>query len=334
MNDGYLQRLFDRVAAHNSPTPPVVPSGVSTSPMAMADQRLNDPDLAGDFSFGSTALDGLQEGLSEPVPASWPLVMARPLSREALTQTLDQSESPSVADDAAPGRAALPPPAADQPPDFTIPGVGQVFESDFVQPEIEEASPEPASPAVATPALQAKPPESPLPPPAPVDEPVPPSIPAIDYSAVEPQLADAVPAPELSSDGDQPSYEPGHRLPESSDMGLPEAVVVERKRGVESLPVEPAVVQPVTANESQPAVEVLPPPIILEPLPAINEAPAPVPEPPASTQTTTVVEKEVEPQPVPAPPRQVRPMTASEASVIGPLRRRPRAVTLFGVRRR
>jgi hypothetical protein len=54
MSEAYLQRLIDRAASSRPPMPLAEPSGVSFSPVAVADQRLNNPRLAEDFSFHSS----------------------------------------------------------------------------------------------------------------------------------------------------------------------------------------------------------------------------------------------------------------------------------------
>lgn len=82
MSEGYIQRLFDHVAVYRPQVSQIVPAGASTSPVAMADQRLNDPGFADDFSFGSIEIAGMDEDATTVDLFPLPLVTPRPLSRE------------------------------------------------------------------------------------------------------------------------------------------------------------------------------------------------------------------------------------------------------------
>ncbi len=57
----YLQRLFDR-AAPSAPQP--APAGASLSPLAEADQRMNDPQFAGLFGLGFARADDAESDVS------------------------------------------------------------------------------------------------------------------------------------------------------------------------------------------------------------------------------------------------------------------------------
>jgi hypothetical protein len=78
-------------------------------------------------------------------------------------------------------------------------------------------------------------------------------------------------------------------------------------------------------------VEPAPPP----PLPPLLPERETIPPPPPPPQVVErIVETPPSPAEVPAPPSRLRPLTANEASIIGPLAKRRRALTLFGLRRR
>jgi hypothetical protein len=79
MSAAYLQRLFDRAAAASPPQPD--PTSASLSPIAEADQRLNDPALAGLFGFGlAPDLVESAEGAEAP-PVVAPSPLPRPPTR-------------------------------------------------------------------------------------------------------------------------------------------------------------------------------------------------------------------------------------------------------------
>ena len=333
MSEGYIQRLFDHVAVYRPQVSQIVPAGASTSPVAMADQRLNDPGFADDFSFGSIEIAGMDEDATTVDLFPLPLVTPRPLSREVPPPAAPEPTEPLLK----PGKVKIDqsaPPSAliDEPPDLTIPRVGQVFESDFVKLEAEE-SPLESSPAVRdTPSRRVDPVESLVASPRPEDEAGIIEVPTTADAGSESDVAGETPFQIFPPDRFPPSRTPERSKSDSADMDLTEPVTDKRPAG--PLQVEPAGSRPVTADASLQAVAVYPPPIRPEPLPAFTEAPASAKETPVSVPTKTVVEREVASEPVPTPPQQIRPMTASEASVIGPIEHRPRAVTLFGLRRR
>ncbi|MGZ8336860.1 MAG: hypothetical protein ACXWU1_09395, partial [Allosphingosinicella sp.] len=112
MSGSYLQRLFDRAAA----TPPVLaaPGGPSRSPVAMADQRLNEPGFADMFSFSPPPLD---EGFESEAA---PLVEApsRPSRAAPPPSAAPVAPVAAAAPDAGPPSAES---ASDRPPGVAVP---------------------------------------------------------------------------------------------------------------------------------------------------------------------------------------------------------------------
>lgn len=316
MSAAYLQRLFDRAAAAVAAAAPhVSPSGASLSPVAAADQRLNEPGFPAFFDFaapeglGAEGDEGAEAGLPEtPEAARGRRTHPAPPARAAAADLLPQEAQP-----AAPPTSLVegpPPPAAVAPP---FPTVGQVRTEDFVPPDADEEG-EPQGRRVA-------------PPPPP-----------------EPPAAEARAA--------KPDGEPGHARPEREvahavappppgpEPRSPASPGVEVGRDV-AAPPTPASNENVEGSheEASPApVVMMPPRRSPEPLPPPaprEEAPAPREEAGVAKPRPQTVRQEVKVE-VPASdkPAAKRPMTAAEASLIGPLTPEPRARALFGLRRR
>ena len=261
----YLQRLFDRAAA--SPAlGQVTPAGPSRSPVAEADQRLNEPGLADLFSFTGSPGPGEIEGLENlgPDPAAPAPLRPRPAPQLSAAPApagprnpTDGAVTPAPQNQAAETPAVAPPGA--RPP---FRSVGAVAPEDFVPPEpIEVPWPAmPPEPATAT--ARAPPPTA--------EPPIPPGADAPEGQAPPPQSAFVAPP--------RPDPSPAFQA---------------------------------------------------EPKPA--QAPPAPPTRPLREIVREVIRAEAPRQQAPTPRR---PMTAAEASAIGPLTAEPRARTLFGLRKR
>jgi WAS/WASL-interacting protein len=310
---GYLQRLFDRSAATLPSQPVALPGGPSLSPVAEADQRLNDPALAGRFDLQTSFADEADAPEAEPFAISAG-TGNRATASPAVTPIPPPptpSEPPMprpVATPVDPG-STLPAPSVQAPPRsaWRPPTVGDVAPEDWV------IEPEPA----ANPLPRSQQPEAaPEPPP-------PPSRPTAHRAATaeahsagaEPSRA-AAPPPEAPVSL-RPLVEPSRNEPSPVTARAPEPtdrVLVRRETETTTMWVEPA---------SSP------------PLPPLLPERETMPSPPPAPQ---VVERTVVTSPPaaasPEPAARLRPLTANEASLIGPLSKRRRALTLFGLRRR
>ncbi len=311
----YLQRLFDRAM----PAPPsaslaaALPAGPSLSPVAQADQRLNVPGLADQLGVAAVGEPLLESGPRDteflgPVDASAlaPLSPAQPRSRDRITEVSTPDFTPS------PAMPVDPPPAPAAPPAL-FRGVGTIDADDLVLPEQ-------ATPADTERTAQASP--------------VPPTSLA-PYGA-EPTLA---PKAEIAS-------------PQVIEPALPVRAVPAPMPGLEPRsPASPTEARATESLASPPSIE-LPPQVEAERPQAPADAPLQVqvpplrvpaletPEPAVVASPTHPAPRPSLPQPAPEPPRQQaqptrpRPVSANEASVIGPLAARQRVHTLFGLRRR
>jgi hypothetical protein len=196
---------------------------------------------------------------------------------------------------------------AGQPPDVAAPSrpaarpaspppVGHVFAADFLP--TEDAAPAPATP-VPSPAATAQD----VRPPAPLS----------------PTSTAAVPAVTLTTVGLPPVVR--ETVSEGTPAREPAPVAWPQAPRWETRPLEPVPAMP-APGEMRP----------------IAPAPPPLPAPYAAPARASPVPVRPEAQPIPPapePPRgNTRPAMAAEASIIGPLSPRPRAVTLFGLRRR
>jgi hypothetical protein len=143
MSSTYLQRLVDRVAA--TPLAIASPSGPSRSPLAAADQRLNEPGLADLFSFTSMPVNGGED--AEP---NRPADIRPPRRSTPATATARPPTTPAEPELRLPAVTGDPPahvPITETsriwiPPHLTP--VGQVRTGEFVPSEpAEEAAPQP-----------------------------------------------------------------------------------------------------------------------------------------------------------------------------------------------
>lgn len=307
----YLQRLFDRAAALPAP---VSPAGPSLSPIALADQRLNDPAMLAAIGPRAGGFDAEAElevvDFAEPAPRSTqvappaaPIARAPP-SQAAVTppEPADTRSRPRM-EGAAEASTPAPAPATQTPNVGTMSPVlpvGAVLPEDFVPPE---------------PPAQAEVPRTPAP------LPVAPQIPRTEAKAPPPAAPAAAPAQE-------------HRVaPKAASKPVESArpSPVAAREPAEALP-PPA--PPSTAAADAPAPVVMMPPQSAPPLPEPEpQALPPRPEPEREVRTEKVRER-IELVPERSAPRPVRPMTAAEASLIGPLVPRPRVRTFLGMRRR
>ena len=321
---GYLQRLFDRSAAPaprqsggtGRLAPHARPSMVSQSPVAAADQRLNDPSLAA--LIGATPQAG-DQGPVEPVGE---FVPPRPVARDRRNTARDHL----VRRIGPVARQPSDPPDGLQPDQPTSPP--PMPEGDR-EPETAEmpAHPVPVNPAVAD------------------DQG--PSSPIEDMSALTASVEPSIPQPEPIRPAPPADPIPARAEPEATAESI-----VER----DAPPIEPPPGEPATVVEfRETPVPAAPEPDAEQPDPAAEAPqraePPPKPEPPAPPppEPETIIVRMHAPAPAPRPaehrepesappetiqPPRPRPRTAAEASVIGALPHRRRVRTLFGVRRR
>ena len=333
---GYLQRLLDR-AAVGAPVAPAFagargarPAGLSQSPIAAMDQRLGDPGFA-DRDAGEAGSEAAPAeadtpvraerteavvGRSRPETPGDPIALrdrAEPQAREPVQPILDpvevEQESPAVA-------------APQSVPEHPMP-IGQVFGDDLVLPEQQNPVAEPV--AETTDQSQTATPDT-----GAFVEPVTPS------ETTTPLIAEFAPENPATRAPDVPTAVPEAPFADTPD---PIHVAQESPQALFRLDhqVEPPKASPQPTENPEPAPVQLaePPELIVPDLPA----PAPLPEPPAQTAPPAPAPASpAPPQPMPEPataqPRANRPMTAADASIIGPLPTRRRALTLFGNRRR
>ena len=329
---GYLQRLLDRAAIGAAPTLALsggrdaLPSALSQSPLAAADQRFGDPGFA-DRDAGEG------EDWGAPVQTDAPMQTARsdssveqPVAKDPVEPVAfrDPVETVPVADPAT-TQAAAP---IEQAPEVAEPTlatvhpmpVGHVSTEDLVLPE---------------------PPEAALPVPGDTTE-VEQTKDSGNRSEVQPVIP---PEPELRADfvtqqTETPDAPVTPAVAEATVADMPKALPAEQGPPQELFRLDPQVEPPTTPEptQSQPdPIQIAEPPKLVVPdLPEPDPAPAPAPQtattPPPPQPANTA--SEPAPAPTPTQPRNNRPMTAAEASIIGPLPTRRRALTLFGNRRR
>lgn len=334
MTSGYLQRLLDRpllvgrpssvAPSSRSTVADVVPSGPSASPIAQSDQRLNDPNLAAQLGF--RAFEGLDG--SPELPLVEPDEVPRrqrphqpPLTSIAPFPAMFQARPPSHAEH--PGlwagwSATTSPPAVDAPKGRRLPApLSQPRPAGIPAVPVPEASRAGALPVAGAP-------EAALPAPAPVSEP----------------------------------ERPWSRRPVTVETRTVEGGVL---RGVPQI-------SEVIAGAPSPIpapAEPAPAPLASAPIPVAGAEPSPPPSDGVSDGATALFALSVDPPPpAPFPPgpqpergaapepaaaprrvpseskpetggrRPTRPMTATEASIIGPLAPHRRSVTVLGTRRR
>jgi hypothetical protein len=311
----YLQRLFDRAAPMAAPSlPGALPAGPSLSPVALSDQRLNDPARAAQFDA--------TPGFDSSMDATGPISDLPPTGADAGLPATTQAQSTQQARPqpaTTPSEIALPRPVADaarvaaEPVAPTHaprlrPGVLDIEPGDLLLPEPPTA----AEPVQAEPAM-----------------PVPraaPATPAHDATPAAPVAADHSERPPLAP--------PPRPLPSP-----PPAPAVEARPLPLALPRAEVAITTVTptarADAVQPPLqEAMPPPLRVPALPATEPSPEATAAPSAAPAARREAPATTPQPPAESPPPRIRPMSANEASVIGPLAPRQRALTLFGLRRR
>jgi hypothetical protein len=322
---GYLQRLLDRAPPRAAPAPvaaasrpaSVLPAGPSLSPVALADQRLNDPSMLDqlglppvvDSSFGENA----EEPSNAPAPALSPLHTGPGSHAGEPART-----TPPQAAEPAPVRAELRPESSPEPAPEPAPrpsrrAPSEIDAFDLLPPETE--SPPAHAQAVAEPTPPA---EVAAPPVNPAKAEIAKRL-EVQALSAEPAPAQALPAQESRTP--RIEVEP----PRPQPMPAPDAEAQPRAAAAQ---IEPAAR----------SVDVEPPP---------QRPPAPLPPALetriAEPETTQVLKPdkprkgEAEPvqrEPEKTAPTRSAPRTAAAASIIGALPARPRALTLFGLRRR
>ncbi len=326
---GYLQRLLDRTAPAISPaatadTSRARPAFASQSPIAAADQRLNDPSLAaliGAAPPADSGEAGLFGGEAAGVPDRRSETPARP-RKETPRDTADNRRDTKTQG------------GAFQVPSVTRPALGeggakQAFSDDPVRPD--------TTPPTAAPHDRD---QHGAPPPAAADatsEHPAATEPSGDIArpSDEPQLA-KVPTP-VRPDRLVP---PVLRIVERQPMPAPEVTPTEPVEPARSPdaedPSEPPVGAPLPEARSEAPQTVEPPPLPTPPAPPpVEPATVIVQMPPPAPPPLQVEQRQPESAPPePAQPPRPRPRTAAEASVIGALPLRRRVRSLFGVTRR
>jgi hypothetical protein len=323
---GYLQRLLDRAPPSAATAPAAVaasapanalPAGPSLSPVALADQRLNDPALLGQLGLPPVAESGFGEAAEDPV--STPTSLQNPRrngldfsSGEPTRSAFPKATEPAPARaDPRPQTTLEPAPAPELRAGRRAPTEIDTF--DLLPPETE--APPAQAHVLAEPAPPAK-------------EPGPPASPAIVEVAERPEqraaLAEPAPAhstPEQESPTTQVEVEPPRPqpMPAAKAEAEPRGVATEIEQAARIVEVEPP-------PQREPA-----------PLPPVLEtrisAPTPTPAPRTDVAAKQPPQANEHSRETSAPIRGA-PRTAAAASIIGPLPMRPRALTLFGLRRR
>lgn len=317
---GYLQRLLDRAAPAPATAPGALPAGLSQSPVSLSDQRLNDPGFADRFepSSGSDAGFAVASGTEAPARAPG-RTRARPPAPDVPTLAMDRG--PHLAPPAAPVQTAAPPvPAPSEPapalPPFPHP-ISHIAPDDLVLPDpVTDAGDGPVqanpTPVPERPAAAATPTRAEAAPTDPTSlEPASTATPpASDALGTMPEVTPFPPRPRADPTGADPAPEP---------VPAPNA----------QLETGPQLVKP------RVPAEVTPPPVVA---PALPDPPVVAPRQPVPASARQPVKiDEAEPRAeasAPSSERRNRPMTAADASIVGPLTPRRRTVTLFGLRRR
>lgn len=323
---GYLQRLVERAAPRPPPAAPglteTVPAGAVTSPLAALDQRLHDPALAAALlsPFAASAAEEGPDAGREDVawrPQPPPALFPGKLPRSAEVR----AEPPARV-----AAAASPPaPPAHNGEDMAPRREGSAtFFERIVERSRHPAFQEPAA-SVGTRDAVVPPPPPRAVPPSPQLRPDPAAERGAPPPAARPLEVEAKPAAPRPQPSEPRST--GEPVPASP---LPPAV---------SSPVLPARQDSAPAPQPAMVIDVQPPPLPPPaPLPPTRSAAAPAPAAPrkevqASPRRTGEETRRSEPlrdeRRAPRPP-----VSAEAVSLIGPLARRRRATTLFGLRRR
>lgn len=318
----YLQRLLDRAAGT---TTTITPAGLSGSPLVLHDQRLNDPQ----FSEGlAPAADNPAWtdvfALAEPITASSPALPTGPPGQLRPKPAHDGPageppnprplHSPTPAEAQTIARLAPEHLPAEPLHLSSHPSpIGRISALDLVRPE-QPATPQATAPPASTAAVETPGPKPTLtalsPGLASSQHPDPAAPVSSQRPRVRPPMERLVPAdrsPERNGQAQAPVATPGTSTPLGTAAGAARRLgdIVPPEPLVPALP-EPAVplersqVRALTADAPQPDVR--------------------------QTQPVSVQAAETQ--------RPRLPLTAAEASLIGPLTARPRARTIFGLRRR
>ena len=304
--NSYLQRLLDRTAPSTQVGASVLPAGLSHSPVSLSDQRLNDPGFTDRYAPPA----GSREQFDDAKPT-----LPRPTARRAPQRSTAETTTPEPA----PTRPEpVPPQIAETLQEISVPETprqslqhprpaGLVEVSDLILPEPEPATermePVPTPPPTAQLAsteVQTEPNDPPVAQPQEYITPIKTPL----------EFAEVTPSPP------RPQTEP---VPRAAAAGL----TVPQEAPNDSAAAAP-----------RPAVEAMPAPVDV---PALPDLPLPTPRRPEPAAVPPPVVQAVQEPPKHSPPaetRRNRPMTATEASIIGQLTPRRRALTIFGLRRR
>lgn len=307
MSVAYLQRLFDRAAA--TAAPQVAPAGSSLSPVVEADQRLNAPEFAADFSFASPSDDGVEgEETPELAPGHPRRAVGRARAEPPQSPPRPRELSaPATTEGTSPRQVRRPAPV-----EAPFGSVGEVLAEDFVRPEaLDGAEP-------------------------PIVEPPRPPAPRRLAALLEPVTLEesAAAQPRATRAAPEPTARVAPVVEDAPTPARPAPAVAPE-------PEDPSREEPAERSADARASDGAAPVVMIPPRPA--PAPAPPPEPPLSEREALrsppprprIVRQETRIEAAtPDRPAARRPMTAAEASVIGPLIPEPRARTLFGLRRR
>lgn len=310
----YLQRLLDRAAPVAPLAPSALPAGLSQSPISLSDQRLADPEFAGQFSPESAD----EAGPTADLPAA-----ARPQDAASVAPAPKSVEQPKPF-----ARSITPDPtprAAEKPftPEPVVDGarievqhpqpVGQISADDLVLPDPKDEAADIISATSPQPSAPAEPP-----------------APRIEQSG--PVLVD--PAPTNIPDAADQLVQTDINTPSEAHPPRPAPIAAPEipAPALTTPPIEAKA--PASAVETGP-VEIMPPPVVVPALP--DTPPVEVRQPdrsPTAAAQRPKQDETAQPPTAPTPPRQNRPTTARAASIIGPLTPRRQALTLFGLRRR
>ncbi|SCX79601.1 hypothetical protein [Nitrosospira sp. Nsp13] len=338
---GYLQRLFDRTVPASTSLAQVVPAGISLSPVADADQRLNDPAIAGQFGFITLAEQAEESTVAEELLSPYPLrSQFLPPSYQSSVKEPSTATSAQVA--AASTSAAVPLEMIN----FTPPFMSSISPEDLLLPDVSDSTtPLPSEPPRFPKSEGVEPP--PLRPHFPelqarrlVSEPIQKVSVALDPATAAPVIEPTRPIPAIQVADPVPSVANREQIkkPAKKPAGLSwnVALTSELRNPTELMP--PPVSMPPLPGSMEPDTNAL---SSSQPIKAAEKAarqsrrPTALPiseasRSPLSDTATEIFRSSVTDEARRSP----RPMTAAAASVIGPLAPRRRAVTLFGLRRR
>jgi hypothetical protein len=319
LSTAYLQRLFE----HVMPAGPVTtlntttPAGPSQSPVAEADQRLNDPDLANQFAFSAPPSEAQEPAMEQP-----PVLQGRQETRDENVST-HTSRSDDVGSIKVHDEVRTPAPLARertaQPAPVLTYSTTTSEISSYV--ELTESVREKKLPVDENPlderSARTKTNQ--------VIQNRAVSVPDTVERGYASTRAIPVPVEEYGKDASEINIPAG-----TSNTVTGEAI---RQRGAEREAPPGKFVAPPEPQRETRFVEQPEYAPRLSVIDEIKEAPV---EKTRAQQSTHTVRTAPEPAAtaVEQPAKQMRPMSAAKASIIGPLSPRRRAVTLFGLRRR